>query len=173
MALPAGIDLTAEVLQDEFDAHARGIIAWGNRATGSSGATTSTGVGVLRLDDVPVIGGRAYKIWSNPMFMFSTVSGDDIGLRIRYTTDGTVPTTSSTLLPGAAMQTRIFSTSNGDALSVGLLYFPATDELLSVLLNVYRAGGTGTVTVFASATFPMNLYIEDVGLAVADTGTDV
>lgn len=172
MALLAGVDLTADDLKEELDSHAKGLIAWGNRQTGSDAATSSTGVGVLRLDDIPIIGGRSYKIWSNPLFLFSTNSGDDAGLRIRYTTDGTVPTTSSSILQGAAMQTRVLSTTNGDSLACSVIYQPSADELLSLLLNVYRTAGSGSVTIFASATFPANLYVEDCGLAVADTGTD-
>lgn len=173
MTILAGEDVTADALNDEIEPLARGVIAWANRQTTSTGTTTTTGVGVLRIDDVPITGGRAYRVWSNPLGCFSTVANDDVGVRFRYTTDGSTPTTSSASLSGAITQNRVLSTTNGMFQVIDALYYPAANETLSILLNVYRVAGTGTVTLFASASFPMNIYITDVGLAVVDSGVDV
>lgn len=149
-----------------------GIVAYGRRTTASANATDTTGVGVLRLDDIPVISGRAYEISINNFVLKSTVSLDYAASSIVYTTDGSTPSTSSTELPKSRAQGRVEDTSNGFTRTVLSIYTPSANETLSILLKVMRLSGTGNVTIFANTTaFPVEMYVRDLGVRPADTGT--
>jgi len=146
-----------------------GIIARGNRTTSST--TTTTEVGVERLDDIPVYAGRSYKIWTSPLNLDSSVANDVVLAAVRYTTDGSTPSTSSTVL--SAIQERCDDATNGPVLPFCCDYSPAADQLLSVLLSVGRVSGTGSVSIIGSATRPINLNVEDMGPDPGDTGVDI
>jgi hypothetical protein len=143
----------------------RGIVARGNRTTNSTGTTTETGV--LKLA-VSVVAGRAYNVLVNPGAYTSTVANDVIGGRLRYTTDGSAPTTSSTILAqGSSMEPATVQ----QASPIFAKYLPATSHTFTVTLFVARTGGTGTVSLTANPD--IDILIEDVGLAVSDTGVDL
>ncbi len=164
----AGEILTAEKL------NRRGIKARGRRDSASTGTTTI--VGVLRLDDVPILNGRSYRISATGLFGTSTVNNDRIVITIRYTTDGATPSTTSAILPGgqAYQFIQIVGGSTGEDLSVlETVHEPGADQTLSLLLCVGRNLGTGTVGLFADTDHKIELKIEDVGVAVGDTGTDI
>ncbi|HEY0696520.1 MAG TPA: hypothetical protein VGD43_01780 [Micromonospora sp.] len=155
-----------------LNAMPKGIIARGHR-TSSSTATTSS-VGVLRLDDVPVKSGRSYRVFTSGLTFVGT-SGDTARARITHTTDGSTPTTASTQL-GAGCRNRIAGTTGPEApiLIASETYHATADGLLSVLLVVTRSAGTGgSVSLFGSSTEPIELLIEDLGTDPGDTGTDV
>lgn len=145
-----------------------GIIARADRQTNST--TTTTEVGVLRLDDVPIYLGRSYRI-SWVTLGDSSVANDVIQANARYTTDGSTPTTSSTIMK---LTTDLqVNASTAIPLSDSVIYTPSADQTLSVLLSAQRTAGSGNVGLIAAATYPTQLVIEDVGLDVTDTGVDV
>jgi hypothetical protein len=146
------------------------IIALGRRAANST--TTTTIVGVLRLDDIPVYAGRCYRIWAKPSIE-STVAADTVNVTMRRSTDGSTPTTASTVLPGGSTYDRIHSANSNQTRQVATIYEPATDLTLSVLLCVARFAGSGTVMLYADATEELQLTIEDIGVAVGDTATEI
>lgn len=146
-----------------------GIVARGRRTTTSSGTTTE--IAVLRIDDIPIIGGRTYKISTSCMSMQATVNNDIVSANIRYTTDGSTPTTSSTALGGLGVS--IPNAAVGIAHPFIGYYYPASDQTFSVLLSVARASGTGSASIGASATQPIDLIIEDMGIDTGDVGVDL
>jgi len=146
-----------------------GIIARGNRTTTST--TTTTEVGVLRLDDVPMYAGRTYKIWTSPLWLDTSVAADVAAAYLRYTTDGSTPTTSSTIMDAA--QAPLANASFQNTVTINVQYSPSVDTLFSVLLTVVRVNGTGNISIISSATAPIDLVIEDIGLDPTDTGTDI
>lgn len=164
--------LRASALNDllnENSPFSLGILARGKRTTNST--TTTTEVGVLRLDDVPIQAGRTYLIYTSTLLADSSVANDGVEGLLRYTTDGSTPTTSSTILA----QTVDVQTNAAQSTDVAVIasYTPAADETLSVLLTVARTTGTGNVGLLGAATTPIELFIEDKGLDVTDTGVDV
>lgn len=169
MTLPflAGQKPTAEALTVAV----RRIRALGRRASASSTTTTTT-IGVLRLDDIPVEAGRSYAITAK-YGVLSTVANDWVVVTMRYSTDGSTPTTASAILPGGQ------ATHTADLANLfehGMnrtVYEPTSDEVLSVLLCVVRQSGTGNVSLWADAASDTQLTIEDIGEAVGDTGTDI
>jgi hypothetical protein len=146
-----------------------GVIARGRRLTTSS--TTTTEIGVLRIDDIPITGGRGYKISTSCISMQTTVANDIVIANVRYTTDGSTPTTASTALGGVGVV--VTNPAFGMAHPFIGYYYPTADETLSVLLTVTRASGTGNVSLGASATQPIDLFVEDAGVDSGDVGVDI
>src|SRR5690348_15363931 len=163
------VGATVDAVLDEIEA--RGLVAggYGNRQTNST--TTTTIVGVLRLDDVQLRGGRAYEIKTSAL---RTTSGanDGVTATLRVTTDGSTPTTSSTAIATGSTQTT--SASVFESITLQRLYQPSSDQLLSVLLCVARTtGSAGNAGLGGDATYPIEIWIVDVGEATADAGTDI
>lgn len=163
---PVARDLTA--LKATVNGQARGIIKRADRSSNSS--TTTTEIGVLRLDGIVVSTGRALIVSTNPMYLFSSVANDIVEIRLRYTTDGSNATTSSPIMPKATAQDRVYNTSGGPTQMIETEYTPAgiPSETLSILLTVTRISGTGTVAVFASA-----IKVSDVGIDPGASGVSI
>lgn len=159
---PAGQIPTAA----ELDAALPIIRQRGRRNSISSGSTGAV-VGVLRLDDLPVLGGRSYRITAlaHPD---STVLTDFLDITVRYSTDGSTPTTSSAIIPGGEAVVRTVSLFN-----LSFEYIPPSDLTLSLLLCLARNTGTGTCTLYADSTRCTELRIFSSGVDVGDTGTDI
>ena len=172
MAFFSGQKLRASDLNDLIDEDSvlpRGNIARGNRTTSSS--TTTTEGGVLRLDDFPMYLGRTYKIWTSPLLMDTSVAADVASSNLRITTDGSTPSTSSTIL--SSVQAPLANATSGNTVPHSIDYTPTADLLFSVLLTVTRVSGTGNISLVGAATAPINMVIEDIGLDKTDTGTDI
>lgn len=169
--LPPGTlpSTTFNALAAYVDDTRTGIKAIGIRTSNSS--TTTTEVGVLRIDDIPITGGHRYEIKTNSIIIHSTTANDVVRAAIRYTTDGSTPSTSSTQL--CVAQDAIVNTSFPPSTVASGTYVPATDETLSVLLTVSRQTGAGNVQIIGSATLPTELTIVDLGIDTADVGVDV
>lgn len=170
----AGETITASNYNADIDAGPMGIIGRAQRTTSSSTSTGSV-VGVLRIDDVPLKASRAYRIQSTPLNIDATVATSDVRVSIRFTADGSTPTTASTVLPGTIVGAN--TSSGGTAaptFTISTYYAPAGgDELFSGLLCVQRLAGAGNAYIFGDATQKIEFWIEDIGLAVVDSGTDI
>src|SRR5436305_7654672 len=83
------------------------LLKYGTRTTASS--TTTTEVGVLRVDNIPVIAGRLYLIYTTPLAIVSTVANDTPRANLRTSTSGTATTASGQV---DLMQIPIPSTAN-------------------------------------------------------------
>jgi hypothetical protein len=167
-----GVNNALDARLDVIEAwtYARGEVGRFQRDTPTS--TTTTALRAFWMP-APVVAGRAYKVWTNPIAMFSTVAGDDISMDITYTTNGSTPTTASPLLPGGVVQDRMQSLLNGLFLPITTRYAPATSHTLNLALCVRRKSGTGNVSLFADVAsgYVMTLVVEDIGPAVSATGT--
>lgn len=139
--------------------------------TTSTGTTTTAETGALRLDDISIYAGRAYLVASSGLIHDSSVAGDGMAARFRITTDGSTPTTSSTLFGGTLMNATSSSAQAID--SISRYYVPSSNETLSVILTFVRAAGTGNVNLTASTGFPIDIVIIDLGPAPTDTGVDL
>lgn len=146
------------------------FLARGQRTTD---ATTTAINGVVRLDDIPLRAGRTYRISTSPLHLSSTVANDHGEVLVVHTTDGSIPTTASAILPGARAQAHITNTGFGETISMMVTYTPAGDETLSLLLCLQRADGSGTITLTGTNDFQIELMVEEVGDDVGDTGIDI
>jgi hypothetical protein len=148
----------------------QGMIKRANRTTSSS--TTTTEVGVLRLDGIPIKNGRVYKLCTAGLILNSTVAGDLIEIRIRGNTAGQA-TTGSTQFGSLADSSQSASASQ-KVQSVQAIWVGVADVTLSVLLSIARVTGTGTVGIPVTApTYNIDMWVEDLGPDPTDTGNDV
>ena len=150
-----------------------GVIARGLRTTTSTATTTE--VGVLRIDNIPVFDGRLYRVsLATSALWNSTVAADLMEGRFYYGFGAT-----STL---AVIGTNVFGilsiaarSASGAQFSDSVSAFlpsPGTG-VLSVLLTVLRTAGAGSVSITSSATYPIHMLVEDVGPDPGDTGVDI
>lgn len=149
-----------------------GLVAMrGRRDTSSSGTTTE--VGVIRLDDYPAKNGMILEIGTGALLLDTTVNNDVVDVYIRYTTDGSTPTTSSPILPGGIARKKLTDNAAAESVSISTTYTPGADQTLSLLLTVARFSGTGTVLIFGDGTAITDLRIKPRGLDPTDSGTDI
>lgn len=155
--------------QTAIDARAR-IIARGTRNTVSS--LTTTIVGVLRLDSISVISGHSYRFTCTGLGLKSTVALDSVLAELRFSTSGTA-TTSSTVMPGGQVYSRPPVGDAASTYSMAPTYDAPSNQTLSVLLTVSRALGTGECSIYADASHLMQIAVDDLGLAVSNTGVSI
>lgn len=157
-----------------YNRDTRQAVARARRVTDSSTSASGTLVPVMRLDDIALVQGRLYKIWTAPLGMDGTVADDVIRATITHTTDGSTPTISSTILPGGLAQESQANATQGVYPSIQTTYTPAgASEQLSLLLCVSRSAGSGTVRLLGDATNIIEIVVEDVGVDPGDTGTEL
>ncbi len=142
-------------------------IARGNRTTSSS--TTTSEIGVISVA-VDLKAGQMIIIKLSPLLLYSNTFGDFVFGRLRYTTDGSTPGMSSTILATVAGYT-------GAAQSVTPLvakYVPGSDITFGLLLTTGRGSGTGTVGLVVNSNVPdIDLMIMAAGADPGDTGVDI
>jgi hypothetical protein len=142
------------------------IIARGNRV--SSSTATTTEVGVLRLPVGTLAAGVTYKICSSSMLIACT-AGATVGAYLRYTTDGSSPTTGST----AMIQAQVDIAVSYQSLSLAVLYTPASAVNLTLLLTCARVSGSGNASIIGASATPIDLWVEVSAKDVGDTGVDI
>lgn len=161
---------TANDALDDLDADVPAILARGNRSTSKTGVTTETAF--FRFDDVAITSGHGIGIEVTGVGL-RPASNDatQVGaIRIRYTTDGSTPTTSSTEL--SLIRIACPTSSNSPYVSLSATYYPASNETLSVLFTVAReAGGVNQEATAANGS--MQFKISDQGVAPASSGTSI
>lgn len=162
---PAGLYVVGHVGSGQIPGE---TIAYHRRESNSS--TTTTEVGVVSLTATMRAGGL-YQVYTGTLLGDGSIVNDAISTRLRYTTDGTTPTTASTILHQTAdVQVNIISAVD---LAVITMYQALVDTDFRVLLTVGRTIGTGTVGLIGSATFPIEIMIDYKGPIPTDTGADI
>jgi hypothetical protein len=147
------------------------IIARGRRTTSTT--TTTTSLGVLRLDDIPITSGRAYSVHTSGLALDGGTTAAVALAIIRYTTDGSTPTTSSNQFPGGWTRDVTTNTTDGPIHATGAIYVPSSDETLSLLLCIQSGNGAVAVQMLGDATFPIDMWVVDHGTDPGDTGVDI
>lgn len=170
-ALAIAVDTALDGVDDRVDNLETGttrLLGRARRITNSSGSTSTTAVGVLRIDNIAVISGRAITVRSSTLHPTSTVTTDTVRLEIRYTTTGVAATTASAVLPGA-QAFELF----GNTTTLETTYVAPASQTLSLLLCVAREVGSGTASLFADANRFTEFKIYDDGNDPGDTGVDI
>lgn len=142
----------------------KGIIAYGSRATVSNNSTGAD-IAVMRLN-ASIENGRMYRIHTGTIHPNSSVSTDNIRTTFRYSTGGNA-TTASGILPGGLAFVQF-----GGIGYLNTVYTASSTGTLSVLLCVGRATGSGNCNLYADGDRLTEIYVEDLGLSVSDTGAD-
>lgn len=147
-----------------------GVIRRGLRTTNSTGTTTE--VGVLRIDGIPVAAGRLYRVRTATSMIFSsTVANDLLEARLYYSLGGTAAI-GVNQFGVLSIESRTAGGSQYTDAITAFLPSPGTGTL-SVLLSIARTAGTGTVSIPASATYPVHMTVEDLGPDPGNTGISI
>jgi hypothetical protein len=145
------------------------IIQWWSRTTNKSGVSAEAGV--LRIDNIPFLGGVFYTIEVNGI-VCSTVNGEAARLRLRLSTSGAATTASAQIAEALANGSSAFVATQSPQLVAN--YAPGGNATGSILLSLALAGGTGTVSLSASATAPLTIIVKAWGKApAAPAGVDL
>ena len=132
---------------------------------------------MLRLDDIPIFEGRLYRVAMATSCIYnSTVANDLMEGRFYYSLIGAA-VVGTNLFGTLSIETR---TASGAQYTDGTCTFlpspvAAGDGTgtLSVLFAILRTAGAGTISMPASANYPIHMVVEDMGVDPGDTGVDV
>jgi hypothetical protein len=153
-----------------LETNAQTIVARGRRTT-STGSITTTETGALRLDNIPVVGGKIYRISTSAVNLDTSVANDigSVRFRVAYSpTTGTAATIASTLV--GFIRNTIDDAGSSNVIPASCFYMPSADGYISVLVSAIRNAGTGNLIIFAAVSEPFDLVIEFGGDDPGDTG---
>jgi len=163
---------TTSILQTDNDGTSwkkigpKGVIARVQRTTTYS--STGAEIGVLRLDNVPVISGNIYLLQVHGMNFTGGAANLSVAGRLRVNSAGTATTGSTQIADTGDEVSTSFAPYQGTPLAG--IYVPGANQSLSALFSVAITGGTGTASFTGSATNPVNFLITDLG---TDPGTSL
>ncbi|MGL5912141.1 MAG: hypothetical protein ACRCZP_19210 [Phycicoccus sp.] len=143
----------------------RGIVGRNRRITTFTTAGTIAACLSCR---APVVTGRSYLIGSH-YDMSAVTAPATTQNELRATTNDTEPTTTSTLIGRTLTDHRVSGVP--DSVDSIVLYPAAHTGWLRVLLCTQRVIGSGNINLEASAGFPADLYVMDLGPTPAVSGT--
>lgn len=142
------------------DARPVGEVARHVRTVGVSTTSASgTEVPIMRLP-VPVVSGRLYKI-SRAFVGAASAVVTQPSTTLRGTTDGSNPTSASTLIDQAYHAISVANQT--DVRHFTAFYAAGFTGTLTILYAFSRLNGSGTITCQASTTIPLYLVVEDCG----------
>lgn len=161
-------DLDARV--SALEGTAPGLVAIHSRTTTAVAVSTSTEVGVIRMDNIPCRAGYSYEVVMNRIALTpSTLTGPLIGFcRIRVA-QGAVATITSTPV-GFLRIAQPSSLSNTNTGTMTGVFNATADSTLSFLVTVALVSGTGNVALHSSVNEPSTVYVKLVGPTVSDYG---
>lgn len=163
-ATVGSIDDRVDALEDET-AKPRGLVKYALRTTASGSTSGATVLGVLRLDNIPMVAGRAYLLMTANVRIDASVSTDRVKASLLANTGG-VATIASTEYARAESAVADLNTLG----NMQAMIFPAaTVANAGAMIAISRPSGTGTAATVAEA-MGLWLAVFDVGLAVANTG---
>jgi hypothetical protein len=153
---------TTDALAPDTTDFPLGIVNYGFIVTGSNWPSTAVGTTETALFelDLAATAGRAYEFILNPGIFVTNTAGQIVHLYLRYTSDGSTPTTGSTMASSVAT----YVTNSGSAQG-----HPGLRCLFTPTANItYRFLVTGNVTSgtfqFASADPYIRCEIDDLGV---------
>jgi Chitobiase/beta-hexosaminidase C-terminal domain len=137
-------------------------------------STTTTEVGVIRLPIGAVPAGQAIFIGTSALWLATDNATDVVEGRIRYTTDGSTPTTASSILTVASARQRTGFQIYPQAATISAFYTPPAAQTLTILLTVRREAGGGNVFIDGIANVvSIGLFAMAMGTDAGNAGTDI
>lgn len=156
-------------LTTDLAARSQGVVGRNRRTTSISTTATTSGTAQRIISAfASVVSGRTYKLWAHLEIDAATVPATS-QVEMRTTTDGTEPTVFSTQVARALTDHRVASVP--DSLDVIGLYPCGFTGTLGVMVAVFCAIGSGTLTNDAATTSLGEIVIEDMGPTVSTSGT--
>jgi hypothetical protein len=163
--MPAAGDPIYASHVNELHLHRRGI-----RTTDSSTTSAGTELGVMRLDDLDLKAGKAYKVYTGNLRPDISVTTDRVKANLRYSSAGSATNSSTEIGRWESIATSLDLNSVPRVL--GMIY-PSSDEpTASVRLSIIRVSGTGVIFLEADPNHGIQLFVECLGDDPGDTGID-
>jgi len=144
-------------LQDLLDAQPRGLVAYGSLTPGATSVLAETVIGYL---DAPTVLGRRYRVWVNNLS--DNTAGTKIEYRLRFTTDGSTPTTASAVMSSSWQLGQFESTMQSEV-------FPGLANSVTRKFALTAQGYTANAQV--GFIGQIRLIVEDIGLDIPNTMT--
>lgn len=146
------------------------LIKYGRRET-SSGTTTTTALGVLRVDNIQLCTGNQYLIKLNTT-LFTTVANDSATMRAHLNLAGAATTASTliTLFNSGAVP----NVANGISATASVVFTATSNTTTaSVLMAVFRLTGTGNISAFGDPVVPSEIAVYEVGRNISNDGVSL
>ncbi len=158
-----GLDLANDII----DPLPKGLLAYGESNVVPAGTTSEIGIIELAVDLSSATSTRMLELRGNFWASCNVAAGScGVGIRVRYTNDGTSPTTSSTLLYSA---NRINGANGIGEYFEASATAPFTPAQYRFLLSVARLSGSGTITLSPSTTQKTQFRVIDSGRFIPNT----
>lgn len=148
-----------------------GRVLYRHRRTSNS-STTTTEAGVIRLDGCVLKLGRIYIVRTGPIASDGDTAANYIGARLRGSNTGTA-TTASTQLNESKYKQADATTPEKIPACEGIVIPTATTETWSFIVTAVAFAATPNVSIQASATAPLDLYVFDCGPDPGSTGVNL
>lgn len=169
-AVETSLGAEADWVNGRIDDLPKGVIAQYARTSAITGVTT-TETGYVRIDNIPIRAGYRYAVLV-PVCNITADATDRIGrARLRASTSGNA-TTASTVI-GQTRNSQPTDVSQTNITPLHGTYDATTTGTLSVLWSVVRAGAVGSVGLYGAPTEPADIYVSEIGLTPAASGTDI
>lgn len=137
------------------------------RTTTSTTSASTTHVGVLRLDNVPLVQNQMVRV-TYGCHPDSTVTSDTVITGVRVNNAGVATTASPRIYKSYAYGPPAVGPRNW-----AFTYLPPSTGTYSFLLSFARNAGSGTCNLFCDADRGTELYVTRLVTNLTDTGTDV
>ena len=146
------------------------LLARAQRLTSGTATTATTPATAQKLCelDATLVSGRLYRVSVVDFGIFSTGAANS-QIQITYTTDGSTPAVTSTILTTGQVVTPAGSIVISGSLSA--LYSPGSNQTFKALVSYWCGSGATTVNIFASTAWPFDLLVEDLGVDPGVSGT--
>jgi hypothetical protein len=149
----------------------RGVVAFGGR--GTDAGVTGTGEDPYLEVQAQLQRGRTYRIHTSTFTVAPPGSGNSMNVKLRYTTDGTRPTNTSAILTRARGQHTIAGVDGRPTLSLHRIYrLAAGDGVEDFRVTLFQNGSAASAAQILGSIDPVQLWIEDIGPYIEDTGID-
>lgn len=160
------------LINDILPPLSQGVVAYADATTslGSNGsASFGTTEGVLYELDCSITAGRLYEVELQNWQANLSASPGRVFINVRYTTDGTTPTTSSALLTEIFGEATSISSFSLPMTAVCLYVAPVTGTLRMIATVKARSGTATVVQNAGSAAFNAALIVRDAGVDPGNT----
>ena len=159
-------------LADLLAALPRGVIAYGAVGAGQSTAQVTAETIAFTWTFGPVDPDRQYRVTYRGHWTTALTANSTYKIRVRRTSDGTTPTTSSPVVDHSITE---WSTPNGTQhlpFEHTFLWSPGTaGDVEKFAVTIARAAGTGYAQVYCDdANYGFQIWVEDLGLAATNLG---
>lgn len=154
-----------------LDALPKGMIAWSDK-TFAANKTAGNGTDEISLYEISadLVAGRNYIFIIDPIPVLASPAGETGGFRVRATSDGSRPTTSSPVLGGK--NAHVTDTSANVHIDLNQPFACTTTAKWRFLVTLFHSSPGASDFIRITSGAQLNIGISDEGITPPDTGID-